>query len=311
MSIYATTTGIEHHEPVGAPWIYQGSHVLPSEEDPRGGEIGLAYIPSHITRDGRDDQPEDGTPWPWLRVSVDTGGDPAVLLNPAQARYLAEQLLGWADDAAGIRDAARQAAGQPDAVEETHIVADDSDDPEHVDDCPGCETAVDHDEHCPTPETHNWGCGCPTDKWPAADARSSIAAHMGTQGNDPTLALLLNRYHEAVARQAVAEHTAAAGQPDTQQTEAHPPTHRWQAEFHDPVADEWIAHFTTADRDKAVERLQQVRSSRPRWADDGTPVDRRLVRETTTWTVEEVPPAGLSPEDQAMETRAAADEAGQ
>lgn len=103
------------------------------------------------------------------------------------------------------------------AVEETHIVADDSDDPEHVDDCPGCEPAADHDEHCPTPETHNWGCGCPTDKWPAADARSSIAAHMGTQGNDPTLALLLNRYHEAVARQAVAEHTAAAGQPATQQ----------------------------------------------------------------------------------------------
>jgi hypothetical protein len=25
------------------------------------------------------------------------------------------------------------------AAEETHIVADDSDDPEHVDDCPGCE----------------------------------------------------------------------------------------------------------------------------------------------------------------------------
>ncbi|MCG0061682.1 hypothetical protein L0F81_00010 [Streptomyces tricolor] len=27
------------------------------------------------------------------------------------------------------------------AAEETHVVADDSDDPEHVDDCPGCETA--------------------------------------------------------------------------------------------------------------------------------------------------------------------------
>jgi hypothetical protein len=24
------------------------------------------------------------------------------------------------------------------AAEETHVVADDSDDPEHVDDCPGC-----------------------------------------------------------------------------------------------------------------------------------------------------------------------------
>ena len=31
-------------------------------------------------------------------------------------------------------------AGPP--AEETHVVADDSDDPEHVNDCPGCETAT-------------------------------------------------------------------------------------------------------------------------------------------------------------------------
>ncbi|MDH6448240.1 hypothetical protein M2155_000648 [Streptomyces sp. SAI-119] len=31
------------------------------------------------------------------------------------------------------------------AVEETHVVADDSDDPEHVDDCPGCTAAVETD----------------------------------------------------------------------------------------------------------------------------------------------------------------------
>lgn len=30
----------------------------------------------------------------------------------------------------------------PAASEETHVVADDSDDPEHVDDCPGCNPAV-------------------------------------------------------------------------------------------------------------------------------------------------------------------------
>ena len=73
------------------------------------------------------------------------------------------------DVIAGMRDVRRQAAGQPAAaapsctcihppeedagqllhasyctaaVEETHIVADDSDDPEHVDDCPGCEPAA-------------------------------------------------------------------------------------------------------------------------------------------------------------------------
>jgi hypothetical protein len=33
----------------------------------------------------------------------------------------------------------RQAAAERAVVEEAHVVADDSDDPEHVDDCPGCE----------------------------------------------------------------------------------------------------------------------------------------------------------------------------
>ncbi|WP_328313118.1 hypothetical protein OG432_24565 [Streptomyces sp. NBC_00442] len=103
MSIYATIEGIGGDgdgdpEDLGMPWIYQGSHVLPDKDDPRGGNIGLALIPSHITRDGRDDQPEDGIPWPWLRLSIDASDDPAVLLNPAQARYLGQQLANWADE---------------------------------------------------------------------------------------------------------------------------------------------------------------------------------------------------------------------
>ena len=61
MSIYASISGIDEDESVGAPWVYQGSHILPAEDDPRGGSIGLALVPSHITRDGRDDQPADGT----------------------------------------------------------------------------------------------------------------------------------------------------------------------------------------------------------------------------------------------------------
>ncbi len=36
----------------------------------------------------------------------------------------------------------QQAAAERAAAEETHVVADDSDDPEHVDDCPGCEPAA-------------------------------------------------------------------------------------------------------------------------------------------------------------------------
>lgn len=35
-------------------------------------------------------------------------------------------------------------------------------------DCPACDAGIEHTEHCPTPETHNWGCGCPTDEAPAA-----------------------------------------------------------------------------------------------------------------------------------------------
>jgi hypothetical protein len=31
-------------------------------------------------------------------------------------------------------------------------------------DCPACEAGIEHDVHCPTPESHNAGCGCPTDQ---------------------------------------------------------------------------------------------------------------------------------------------------
>lgn len=102
MSIYASLPGIDEDAPCGPPWAYHGSHILPVEEDPRRGVVGLALIPSHITRDGRDDRPEDGVPWPWLRLSVDgCPDDPAVVLNPAQARHLAAQLTDWADTAEG------------------------------------------------------------------------------------------------------------------------------------------------------------------------------------------------------------------
>ncbi|MFD9564395.1 hypothetical protein [Streptomyces sp. NPDC059994] len=102
MSIYATIEGLGGDgdpEDLGAPWIYQGSHILPDEDDRRGGVIGLALIPSHITRDGRDDQPNDDTPWPWLRLHIDSrSDDPAVVINPAQARRIGQQLVAWADE---------------------------------------------------------------------------------------------------------------------------------------------------------------------------------------------------------------------
>ena len=101
MSIYASIEGIGDlgdPEHLGQPWVYQGSHVPPREDGPRGGAVGLAVIPSHITADGRDDSPADGPPWPWLRLHLDVpGDDPCALLDPAQIRFLRDQLTGALD----------------------------------------------------------------------------------------------------------------------------------------------------------------------------------------------------------------------
>jgi hypothetical protein len=103
VSIYGSIEGIGGDgdpEHLGHPWVYRGSHLTPAEDDPRDGVIGLALIPSHITADNRDDSPADGPPWPWLRLHLTVDGDdPTVLINPQQARFLAEQLATWADRA--------------------------------------------------------------------------------------------------------------------------------------------------------------------------------------------------------------------
>lgn len=105
MSIYASIEGIGDHgdpEHLGAPWVYQGSHLTPTHDGPREGSIGLAVIPSHITADARDDQPSDGPPWPWLRLNLDVpGDDPTALLDPDQALFLGDQLITWAKRARG------------------------------------------------------------------------------------------------------------------------------------------------------------------------------------------------------------------
>lgn len=86
-----------------APLIYRGSHVLPSDDDPRGGSVDLACIPDHITRDGRDDAPE-GALKDWLRLSVhehgDTPGEPtpgdaSVVLTRPQVERLRDELTWW------------------------------------------------------------------------------------------------------------------------------------------------------------------------------------------------------------------------
>ena len=76
----------------------------------------------------------------------------------------------------------------------------------------------------------------------------------------------------------------ARGERETQ-AEAHPAEHTWAAELHDPLADEWVPGTRYLARDRAVNALAHARRIGPTWK-DGTPTQRRLVRATTTYTVE-------------------------
>ncbi|WP_405461549.1 hypothetical protein OG786_29160 [Streptomyces sp. NBC_00101] len=71
------------------------------------------------------------------------------------------------------------------------------------------------------------------------------------------------------------------------QTEAYPAQHRWMAETYDDLAREWDQGMPCRERADALARHRAREERYPTWA-DGTPVQRRLVRETTTFTVEPV-----------------------
>ncbi|MGC5534279.1 hypothetical protein [Streptomyces sp. SR-10] len=80
---------------------------------------------------------------------------------------------------------------------------------------------------------------------------------------------------------------AAAGAHRTEQ--AHPAEHTWAAELRDPLADEWVPGTRYTARDRAVNALEHGRKVAAVWK-DGTPTERRLVRATTTYTVEPTEP---------------------
>lgn len=68
------------------------------------------------------------------------------------------------------------------------------------------------------------------------------------------------------------------------EAEAHPTKRRWVIEILD--GDEWMpASSFRTDRSQALAQLHMARKQRPLWSDN-TPVQRRFVRETTTYTVE-------------------------
>ncbi|MEV5915753.1 hypothetical protein AB0M00_43585 [Streptomyces chartreusis] len=68
--------------------------------------------------------------------------------------------------------------------------------------------------------------------------------------------------------------------------EAHEPEHSWRVETRDPLANEWAPGSHFRSRPHAIERYDTANRNAPLWK-DGTPVERRIVRETTTYTVEQ------------------------
>lgn len=94
MSVWGTILDLEDD----APYAYQGSHILPSEDDPRDGVVQLAEVPSHITRAGRGDQPEEGAPWPWMRMSLNSQD---VILHARQVREVYESMGAWLEQVEG------------------------------------------------------------------------------------------------------------------------------------------------------------------------------------------------------------------
>ncbi len=84
---------------------------------------------------------------------------------------------------------------------------------------------------------------------------------------------------------------------DETATEHRPAVSRWRVETLDNLAGEWAPGTGWPVRALAVERFDAMNAQAPRWK-DGTPVTRRLVRETTTYTVEaETGPAAGARQD--------------
>ncbi|WP_431040034.1 hypothetical protein [Streptomyces sp. P9-1] len=84
---------------------------------------------------------------------------------------------------------------------------------------------------------------------------------------------------------------------DETATEHRPAVSRWRVETLDNLANEWAPGTGWPVRALAVERFELMNAQAPRWK-DGTPVTRRLVRETTTYTVEaETGPAAGARQD--------------
>jgi len=80
-----------------APLVYQGSHVMPSEDDERGGHLDIALIPGHVRmyRDNPDTDSageDDLPPEPYLRFGVN---ESVVILTRRNVEQIHATLTWW------------------------------------------------------------------------------------------------------------------------------------------------------------------------------------------------------------------------
>jgi hypothetical protein len=96
MSIYGSWFDLDDWSDLQAPIIYQASHIMPTDDDPRGGSVDVAGIAGFIPRDGRALCDDYGRlVWPWLRLSVNDQA--TVILDRAQVVGMHEKLGEWLD----------------------------------------------------------------------------------------------------------------------------------------------------------------------------------------------------------------------
>lgn len=126
----------------------------------------------------------------------------------------------------------------------------------------------------------------------AADFYDQVLTDVGdATGNDPRYWNGVLDVATGLRRMAADVPAVGARRPDTE-TQAEPPTICWHLEILDGVWGNYGPIYN--DRDEALARYRSDNEQRPTWKDpDRTPVQRRLVRETTTYTVED---AGVADE---------------
>ncbi|GGY29819.1 hypothetical protein GCM10010363_07870 [Streptomyces omiyaensis] len=127
-----------------------------------------------------------------------------------------------------------------------------------------------------------------TNVWPGTETERSIAVDIATvdQGLPATVHSLM--LESQLRRWYVLDIPATAAgldasQPATDQTQ--PPRVAWRIEHYDPQAKEWVPQARYTTHEEIVDRIATLNARFPLWADK-QPVKRRIVRETTTWTVE-------------------------